>query len=65
MTKRIFGMTIAATALAWIAAAALSLTGAGATFPNPMYSKRFSDYHKLHSDIEINYQSLGSGAGIK
>src|ERR1700676_533893 len=42
-----------------------SITGAGATFPNPIYSKCFNVYHKLHPDIEINYQSLGSGAGIK
>jgi phosphate transport system substrate-binding protein len=41
------------------------LNGAGATFPYPMYSKWFSEYHKLHSDIEINYQSIGSGGGIR
>jgi phosphate transport system substrate-binding protein len=65
MIKRILGLTVALAALAGVAAAALSLTGAGATFPYPMYSKWFSDYHKIHGDIEINYQSLGSGAGIK
>ena len=48
-----------------IAAAALSLTGAGATFPYPMYSKWFDAYHKVHPDIEINYQSIGSGGGIR
>jgi phosphate transport system substrate-binding protein len=42
-----------------------SLTGAGATFPYPMYSKWFSEYHKLHPEIEINYQSVGSGGGIR
>ena len=42
-----------------------TLNGAGATFPNPMYSKWFSDYHKLHSDIQINYQPIGSGGGIR
>jgi phosphate transport system substrate-binding protein len=41
-----------------------TLNGAGATFPNPIYSKWFSEYHKLHPDIQMNYQSLGSGAGI-
>ena len=41
-----------------------TLNGAGATFPYPMYSKWFSEYHKLHSDIQINYQSIGSGGGI-
>src|ERR1700728_647821 len=42
-----------------------TLNGAGATFPYPMYSKWFSEYHKLHPDIEINYQSIGSGGGIR
>ncbi len=41
------------------------LNGAGATFPYPMYSKWFSEYHKLHPDIEMNYQSIGSGGGIR
>jgi len=65
MTKRILELTIALAALAGVAAAALSITGAGATFPYPMYSKWFSDYHKMHNDVEINYQSIGSGGGIK
>ena len=42
-----------------------TLNAAGATFPNPMYSKWFSEYHKLHSDIQINYQPIGSGGGIR
>lgn len=42
-----------------------TLNGAGATFPYPMYSKWFSEYHKVHPDIEINYQSIGSGGGIR
>ncbi len=42
-----------------------TLNGAGATFPYPIYSKWFSEYHKLHSDIQINYQSIGSGGGIR
>lgn len=41
------------------------INGAGATFPNPLYSKWFSEYHKLHPNVAINYQSLGSGAGIR
>jgi phosphate transport system substrate-binding protein len=41
------------------------LSATGATFPYPIYSKWFSDYNKIHPDIEINYQSLGSGAGIR
>jgi phosphate transport system substrate-binding protein len=43
----------------------MSLTGAGATFPYPMYSKWFDEYRKAHPDVQINYQSLGSGAGIR
>jgi phosphate transport system substrate-binding protein len=42
-----------------------TLNGAGATFPYPMYSKWFSEYHKLHGDVQVNYQSIGSGGGIR
>jgi phosphate transport system substrate-binding protein len=55
-----------------IAAAALSagaqnvqINGAGATFPYPIYSKWFSEYNKLHPNVQINYQSIGSGGGIR
>lgn len=41
------------------------INGAGATFPGPIYTKWFVDYHRLHSDVQFNYQPLGSGAGIK
>jgi phosphate transport system substrate-binding protein len=41
------------------------LNGAGATFPYPIYSKWFSEYNKLHPDVQINYQSIGSGGGIR
>jgi phosphate transport system substrate-binding protein len=41
------------------------INGAGATFPNPIYSKWFAEYNKLHPDVEINYQSIGSGGGIR
>lgn len=44
---------------------ALLINGAGATFPYPIYSKWFDEYHKLHPDIQINYQSIGSGGGIR
>jgi phosphate transport system substrate-binding protein len=50
---------------ATVIAAQTTVNGAGATFPYPIYSKWFSEYHKLHPAIEINYQSLGSGAGIR
>ena len=41
------------------------INGAGATFPNPLYSKWTSEYNKLHPDVRINYQPIGSGAGIR
>jgi phosphate transport system substrate-binding protein len=41
------------------------LNAAGATFPYPIYSKWFNEYHNLHPDVEINYQSIGSGGGIR
>ena len=42
-------------------AAQTKVTGAGATFPNPIYSKWFDEYHKVHPEVEINYQSIGFG----
>jgi phosphate transport system substrate-binding protein len=45
-------------------ATAQDLTGAGATFPNPMYTKWFSDY-AAKTNVRINYQSIGSGGGVK
>lgn len=65
MTKRVMALAFSAIAITGVATAALSLTGAGATFPYPMYSKWFNEYHKMHQDVEINYQSIGSGGGIK
>jgi len=47
------------------AAAQTTLNGAGATFPNPIYSKWFAEYHKQHPEVEINYQPIGSGGGIR
>ena len=46
-------------------AQAQKLTGAGATFPYPIYSKWFSEYSSAHPGVEVNYQSIGSGGGIK
>ena len=43
----------------------ISLQGAGATFPNPLYQKWLSEYGKLHPNVRIDYQSIGSGGGIK
>jgi phosphate transport system substrate-binding protein len=67
--KRIAGVSVVALALAMTAAvlvhAALSINGAGATFPYPVYSKWFDEYQKKNSQVQINYQSIGSGGGIR
>jgi phosphate transport system substrate-binding protein len=58
-------LLLAGLALALPVMGQTTLNGAGATFPNPMYSKWFSEYNKLHPDVQINYQSIGSGGGIR
>jgi phosphate transport system substrate-binding protein len=67
MRKTLLGL-LAVCALALTAPArptTILLNSAGATFPYPIYSKWFSDYHQEHPDIQINYQSIGSGGGIR
>src|SRR5260221_1776936 len=56
---------LASVLVAGVAAQKMQINGAGATFPNPIYSRWFSEYNKLHPSVEIIYQSLGSGAGIR
>src|SRR6202171_4381503 len=64
--KRIAGIFLVALVVVSMASAqALLVNGAGATFPNPIYSKWFDEYHKIKPTDQINYQSVGSGAGIK
>lgn len=66
--RRIAGLLLAMLVVGAVLSAAqgvLSITGAGATFPYPIYSKWFDEYHKLKSNTQINYQSVGSGAGIR
>ena len=46
-------------------AGVVQINGAGATFPNPLYSRWFSEYNRLHPNVQINYQSIGSGGGIR
>jgi len=48
-----------------VTAQSVQINGAGATFPNPIYSKWFAEYNKLHPDVRINYQPIGSGGGIR
>lgn len=52
-------------ALTTIGASAQNVNGAGATFPYPIYSKWFSEYSQQHPNVKINYQSIGSGGGIR
>src|SRR4051794_16935038 len=58
-------ITIAALAGVTLTAQNIQINGAGATFPYPIYSKWFSEYNKLKPNIQINYQSIGSGGGIR
>src|ERR1700686_1407689 len=62
LTLALAGLSTAA-APAW--AQKIQINGAGATFPYPIYSKWFSEYNKLHPDVKVNYQSIGSGGGIQ
>lgn len=66
MYKRLLVLTlVACTATVGSAAAATLINGAGATFPYPLYSKWFSEYAKVDTSVKFNYQSIGSGGGIK
>jgi phosphate transport system substrate-binding protein len=63
--KQILTTTLAAAAVSFASvAAAVDITGAGATFPFPIYSKWAEDYKKV-SGSSMNYQSIGSGAGVR
>ena len=63
--KTLLALAAAATLVVGVAAQTLQINGAGATFPAPIYTKWFSEYNKLHGNVQINYQPLGSGAGIR
>jgi phosphate transport system substrate-binding protein len=63
--KLAIALAAACALVSGVAAQTMKITGAGATFPNPIYQKWFSEYNKVHPNIEINYQSQGSGAGIQ
>ena len=65
MKLRLAMVLALAAAMIGSASAETNLNGAGATFPNPIYQKWFSEYHNVHKDVQINYQSIGSGGGIQ
>jgi phosphate transport system substrate-binding protein len=58
-------LIVAVLAAVTVAAQTVQINGAGATFPYPIYSKWFSEYNKLKPNVRINYQSIGSGGGIR
>src|ERR1035441_7071320 len=64
--KNILALFMAtAVCMAGTAFAVTLMNGAGATFPYPLYSKWFSEYAKVDPSVKFNYQSIGSGGGIK
>src|SRR5258708_2582952 len=63
--KRLLTIAAALGLAASASAQAVTLSGAGATFPYPIYSKWFDEYHKVHPEVQINYQPIGSGGGIR
>ena len=65
-TKSLTALACATALVAGVAAQqTMQINGAGATFPYPIYSKWFAEYNKLHGNVQINYQSIGSGGGIR
>jgi phosphate transport system substrate-binding protein len=62
---RLLAAALVFTSGAALADEALLITGAGATFPAPLYTKWFDEYNKLHPEVRINYQAIGSGGGIQ
>src|ERR1035437_5903333 len=66
MKRALYGVAaVCATLAVGVSAQKTPINGAGATFPYPIYSKWFAEYNKLHPNIPINYQSIGSGGGIQ
>ena len=61
----ILALTLTGCSLLGTQASAVDLTGAGATFPNPIYSKWFAEYKKVDPSVSFNYQPIGSGGGQK
>jgi phosphate transport system substrate-binding protein len=66
--RRVLGVLVgilAVTGIVWAAQNPLLINGAGASFPNPIYSKWFDVFDQKNPNVRFNYQSVGSGAGIK
>src|SRR5580692_9651519 len=65
MKNKTIWAALLAAALTTVAPAAETINAAGATFPGPIYQKWFEEYRKAHPDVQINYQAIGSGGGIR
>ncbi len=65
MNRFVLALFAVALTVAPLSAQNVQINGAGATFPYPIYSKWFSEYNKMHPNVQINYQSIGSGGGIR
>ena len=65
MNNKILWTTLLMASAAVALPGAETINGAGATFPAPIYQKWFQEFHKAHPDVQINYQSIGSGGGIR
>jgi phosphate transport system substrate-binding protein len=63
--RMLVGAVLTLAILTSAAVAQTNLNGAGATFPYPIYSKWFNEFQKEHGGVQINYQSIGSGGGIR
>lgn len=63
--KRITSIMLLSVLFCTAVAAQTAINAGGATFPYPIYSKWFNEYNKLHPEVQINYQSIGSGGGIR
>lgn len=65
MKKQFLWILSIAAAASVAASAAETINAAGATFPAAIYQKWFEEFHKAHPDVQINYQAIGSGGGIR
>src|SRR5580704_16022876 len=61
----VMGLIVLPALFATVAMGAETINGAGATFPNPIYQQWFGEFKMAHPDVAINYQALGSGAGVR
>src|SRR5947208_5520449 len=65
MKRTLIALIAVALLVTSVAAQMIQINGAGATFPYPIYSKWFAEFNKLHPNVQINYQPIGSGGGIR